>query len=284
MSPAESKDLAARRKLGCFTEDIFTVTECLLWLACRYYTHVSSLVEQGARLIGHRSKRLDYAGARFMCRAPRTNTSSRILIVIIHVTFSPAFTSLPLKQATVPYKDSTMSATVIETVKESLTVEDVLGRDLDTIPTLHSLQKTFDFQDRLWLQRSQIEDLISRHLGIPKSDFVLSEPSKWIWGSFNICVFIDVDNTRNSNLPPKAIIRFPLPFECGEAYNPDIVDEKLRCEAATYIWFKKNCPTIPTPRLLGMGFPGTQSVSIRHASDSFGSLCADHRQVHSHRE
>jgi hypothetical protein len=47
-------------------------------------------------------------------------------------------------------------------------------------------------------------------------------------------------------------------------FRPGNVDEKLRTEAATYIWLQSNCPNIPVPRLFGFGFPGTQSVLDNH--------------------
>jgi len=155
-----------------------------------------------------------------------------------------------------------MSNFTIATSKECFTKEEVLGSDLDMIPALSDLQNTVEFQQQLELQRAQIIELISRHLGVPQSDFVLSQPSEWIWGGFNIClpIHIHLGAARHHKLPERALIRFPLPFNVGEEFSPGSVDEKLRCEAATYIWLRSNCPSIPIPRLLGVGFPGTQSV------------------------
>ncbi|KAL4954293.1 hypothetical protein BDW69DRAFT_205332 [Aspergillus filifer] len=36
--------------------------------------------------------------------------------------------------------------------------------------------------------------------------------------------------------------RVPLPYKCGERYYPGNCEEKLRSEAATYIWINENCP------------------------------------------
>jgi hypothetical protein len=38
------------------------------------------------------------------------------------------------------------------------------------------------------------------------------------------------------------------------------VDEKLRCEVATYSWIHQNCPMVPIPCLYGFGFPDGQTV------------------------
>nr|POF12755.1 hypothetical protein CFP56_09907 [Quercus suber] len=134
--------------------------------------------------------------------------------------------------------------------KGRLTVEQALDRDSDVIPVLANLEHTLDFQRQLDLRRSQIEKLIQRHLGIPQSGFVLSQPSEWIWGSFNICLPIDIISAYDKKLPRQVLIRFPLPFNVGEDFRPGSIDEKLRCEAATYIWLRSNCPTVPIPRLL----------------------------------
>lgn len=39
-------------------------------------------------------------------------------------------------------------------------------------------------------------------------------------------------------------------------------EEKLRSEAATYIWMREHCPDVPVPMLRGFGVPGGLSVSL----------------------
>ena len=129
------------------------------------------------------------------------------------------------------------------------------------IPTLTAFAKTRQFCHRLESHRDQLEKLIARHLGIQVSDIVLLGQEHWIWGSYNICLPLVIKRTKNTTtLPLQAIMRFALPFRCGEEYSPGNVEKKLRCEAATYIWLQRQCPSIPTPQLLAMGFPGTESV------------------------
>lgn len=144
---------------------------------------------------------------------------------------------------------------------EEMTEKQVLAEDWDMIPTLTAFAKTREFCQVLEDHRIQLEELISRHLGVPPSDFVLLDQEYWFWGSFNVCLPIDIENTRRaSRLPRQALLRFALPFRCGEDYSPGNVEEKLRCEAATYIWLQRSHPSIPTPQLLGMGFPDAESV------------------------
>lgn len=47
----------------------------------------------------------------------------------------------------------------------------------------------------------------------------------------------------------------------GEETFPGNAEEKVRSEAATYIYFNENCPDIPVPRLRGFGVHGGLSVS-----------------------
>lgn len=151
---------------------------------------------------------------------------------------------------------------VINTPNGMITEAEALADDLDMLPTLLMEGENTNFRhDKLIARTSQIERLISRHLRISADDFALYPPSAWIEGSFNICLPIDIKHNHNARLPSRAVIRFPLPYNVGESSMPGTMDEKLRCEAATYVWMSENCPDIPIPRLLGMGFPGSHTVS-----------------------
>jgi hypothetical protein len=155
-----------------------------------------------------------------------------------------------------------MSQPTIRITKwKEMTEEQALDKDWDQLPALTAFAKTQDFCQYLDLHRADLEKLISRHLRISSTEFVLLDRQHWIWGSFNICLPIDIKCTRrNHTLPRQAMLRFALPFRCGEEFSPGNVDEKLRCEAATYVWLRRCCPSIPTPRLLAMGFPKAEAV------------------------
>jgi hypothetical protein len=158
-----------------------------------------------------------------------------------------------------------MADFAIRTTKwKEVTLEEALDDDWDMIPTLTAFSKTQEYCRYLERNHNQLERIISRHLGIPSTDFVLLSQDHWVWGSFNICLPLDIKRTnRTSKLPRQAILRLPLPFRCGEEYSPGNVEEKLRCEAATYIWLQQNCPSVPIPRLLAIGLPGAESVGRR---------------------
>ena len=151
--------------------------------------------------------------------------------------------------------------TCLPLLRGTISLQDALEEDEDILQQLSYPEKRLEFWLHLYQCRPQIANVISRHLNIKPADFRLAELSEWIHGSFNACIPIYISETVQSpNLPRRAIIRFALPYKIGEAYCPGNIDEKLRCEAATYIWLQRHCPEIPIPRLFGFGFPGKQSV------------------------
>ncbi|KAG5790580.1 hypothetical protein H9Q69_010364 [Fusarium xylarioides] len=148
-------------------------------------------------------------------------------------------------------------------LKGKISLQDALGEDIDIVQELSYPEKRLQFWLHLFTQRQYIAELASRHLNVRLSDIRLGEVEDWIHGSFNACIPIHIisQSARASGLPPRAIIRFPLPYKVGEASCPGNVDEKLRCEAATYIWLQQNCPDVPIPRLFGFGLPGRKSFT-----------------------
>lgn len=113
-------------------------------------------------------------------------------------------------------------------------------------------------------RRSSIEALVSFHLGLSKKARCrMSETREWMCGYYNVCVPIYVDG--GVGFPGKRVlIRIPLAYKLGEAENPGNVEEKLRCEAATFIWIREQCPEVPIPYLWGFGFPSGQCVCGLH--------------------
>ncbi|KPM37891.1 hypothetical protein AK830_g8680 [Neonectria ditissima] len=160
-----------------------------------------------------------------------------------------------------------MDETTLPLLKGAISLEDALAEDDDILRELSYPEKQVDFWFRLDESRPEIGGIVSRHLNISQSDFTLGETEEWVHGGFNACIPIHIAENKHLSLPRQALIRFPLPYKVGEAFNPGNLDEKLRCEAATYLWLQKNCPAVPVPRLLGFGFPGVQSfTSIQNES------------------
>ena len=59
----------------------------------------------------------------------------------------------------------------------------------------------------------------------------------WIFSSFNVCIPVYINPPSNALV----LIRILLPYKLGEAKYPGNVDEKLRCEVASYLWIHENC-------------------------------------------
>lgn len=131
--------------------------------------------------------------------------------------------------------------------------------------------KRFDFF--LWVlqHREDYQAIISYHLSLAADEPCrLSEVGEWKHGSFNVCIPIYIDNLKRSkHTSKKVLLRIPLPYKVGESLYPGNADEKLRTEAATFIWINDNCPDVPIPRLWGFGFPGGQSVWLFLSSISY---------------
>lgn len=115
----------------------------------------------------------------------------------------------------------------------------------------------------------EIKELVALHCGLPRPDLVQvskifdGPKTLWIHGSFNLCIPVYIHSSGRAR-PSKLAFRVPLPYKVGEETFPGNAEEKLRSEAATYIWITENCPDIPIPKLRGFGVPGGLSVGIYH--------------------
>jgi len=99
------------------------------------------------------------------------------------------------------------------------------------------------FSDDLESQIPNICGIVSHHLSLRRSQQCeVSDRSNWLYGSFNTCIPINITNWRKQRL----LLRCPLPYMLG---GLDGLDEKIRCEAATFTWILENCPRVPIPHL-----------------------------------
>jgi len=132
--------------------------------------------------------------------------------------------------------------------------------DDDVLHELSYPQKRREFYFHLLEHRQDIKHLVSFHLGVTRETCKAAKDFReWVQGSFNACIPIYIDDAARIRIK-KVFSRFPLPYKVGESQYPGNADEKLRCEAATYIWIQNSCPDIPIPCLRGFGFPYSQSV------------------------
>ncbi|ODA83558.1 hypothetical protein RJ55_02072 [Drechmeria coniospora] len=130
-----------------------------------------------------------------------------------------------------------------------ITLSEALEEEDNILGKLTYPEKRLNFCSHLHVHAKEIETIVSHHLHVPGETCRVPWVDEWIHGSFNVCIPVYVNGEKS------VIIRFPLPYKVGEATSPGNVEEKLRCEVATYAWVQSHCPSIPTAKLWGFGFP-----------------------------
>lgn len=145
-------------------------------------------------------------------------------------------------------------------LRGSTTLEAVLIAEENMAISLTQPKSCQEFFDWIKLHEKDIEATVSQHLGLTPHEICrISDIWEWLDGSFIICIPIYIHNWK-LNPGRRVLIRFPLPYKNGENFNPGNIDEKIRCEAATYIWMQDQAPDVPIPYLWGFGCSGGQSV------------------------
>ncbi|RAK94065.1 hypothetical protein BO79DRAFT_241647 [Aspergillus costaricaensis CBS 115574] len=161
---------------------------------------------------------------------------------------------------------------------KSISLEDALADDDNILHRLDYPQKQQDFWSYLVSIRADIEATVAFHLSARYCR--VDEESNWMFGSYNVCIPVWINPPSDK----RVLVRIPLPYKIGEETKPGNVDEKLRCETATYIWIRQNCPSVPIPLLHGFAFPDGQTVgymiisyieSGRMLSDSWAVMLQD---------
>ncbi|RDW61698.1 uncharacterized protein DSM5745_10370 [Aspergillus mulundensis] len=130
---------------------------------------------------------------------------------------------------------------------------------------LHALgyrEQKLKYFTHLYRHRKEIEALAAHHLGLASADTChAADVEDWVHGSFNVCIRVDVDG-HGRNPGKQLMMRLPLPYRIGENRRPGNADEKVRCEAATYVWLQMNCPTVSIPQLYGFGLSTGQTFTL----------------------
>ncbi|EEP76403.1 predicted protein [Uncinocarpus reesii 1704] len=149
-----------------------------------------------------------------------------------------------------------------------VTLSEAQGAVNDMTIQLQYVTKMELFFKQLLARKKDIESLVASHCGLSNTELVrMADPigpdkkKAWPRGCFNVCIPIEINNV-GLNLPAKLAFRVPLPFMLGEEHFPGNEEEKVRTEAATYIWIKENCPDVPIPKLWGFGLPGGRSFFL----------------------
>lgn len=139
-------------------------------------------------------------------------------------------------------------------LRGDITLGDALEDDDNILARLEYPQKKSDFWSYLSARKHEIEAVLLLHLRVKHCR--VAEESSWISGSYNVCIPVYINPPTDDCI----FVRIPLPYKVGETEKPGNIDEKLRCEVATYMWIQQNCPDVPIPSLLKFGFPDGQTV------------------------
>ncbi|CZT49600.1 uncharacterized protein RSE6_10473 [Rhynchosporium secalis] len=131
-----------------------------------------------------------------------------------------------------------------------ITLEQAQNADDNILHQLEYPRQRQEFFDHLSTHKAEIQTIVCYHLGVKECR--VRDAQTWLSGSFNVCIPVSID-------PPSKVrsifVRIPLPYKVGEENSPENVDEKLRCEVASYLWMRENCPDVTIPDLFGFGFP-----------------------------
>lgn len=154
----------------------------------------------------------------------------------------------------------TMPSTLELIGRGSITIESAFDEEKNVINWASYGPATEKFYQEIWDQRESVEALVKHHMALGRQDRCTVLPQRdWIRGSFNVCVFVEV-NPRTTACR-KVVFRCPMPHKLAEAIYPGSIDEKLSCEVGAYAWVEENCPEIRTPHLFGFGFSDNRHVS-----------------------
>jgi hypothetical protein len=137
--------------------------------------------------------------------------------------------------------------------------DDVEAEDDNMLLQLEWPRLQREFLEDLQSREDDIERIVAHHVRLQRGQHCsVAQPSAWLCGSFNVCIPIQIGGRREQRL----LMKCPLPHRLGGLMDTRLLDEKLRCEAASFAWMSQNCPRVPIPQLWGFGLPSGLSVGV----------------------
>lgn len=146
-----------------------------------------------------------------------------------------------------------MSAT-LSLLRRRITLNEALEHDDNLLVQLEYPRRQHEFWSYLEARKNEIEAAVSFHLRLTHCR--VAEVDAWVAGSYNVCIPVYIGPPSDT----RVLVRIPLPYKVGEEQFPGNVEEKLRCEVASYIWIQENCPDVPIPTLFGFGLSNGRTV------------------------
>ena len=81
-------------------------------------------------------------------------------------------------------------------------------------------------------------------------------------GNSNVSIPLYIGK-RDQDPLNQAFIRFSLSYKVGGTKNPGNIDEKIRCEAATFIYINDNFPELPSHNYGDSGLLETKAYAAQ---------------------
>ncbi|KAG5949017.1 hypothetical protein E4U53_006079 [Claviceps sorghi] len=129
--------------------------------------------------------------------------------------------------------------------QEALETDNNLLHDIDYAVATDKQRK------KLAREIETVKALARHHVGVDSQTNVTVNWKGCIAGAFNLAFPIAIERP---DLPPiKLFFRAAMPHKLGENRSAGAIDEKMRCEVATYAWMQEKCPDIRIPYLYGFG-------------------------------
>lgn len=145
---------------------------------------------------------------------------------------------------------------------EEITYSNTKKREVNILHQLSYYDQQNEFFSGLNTQCCWMKAVVADHLGLRSSNArQVAEVEDWLHGSFNICIPVTIMDWNRKKQPGQCVLlQLPLPYCVGEAFRPGNCDEKIWCEARTYVWLWENCPDMPIPQLYGFAMSTGETV------------------------
>ncbi|KAK2787281.1 hypothetical protein FQN53_005440 [Emmonsiellopsis sp. PD_33] len=140
-------------------------------------------------------------------------------------------------------------------LREDITYSVVKEKEVNILHQLGYNEKQNQFFAHPRSRQEWMVAVVGHHLGLKSSRCHVEDEEHWLYGSFNVCVLITIDDWDVK----RVLIRFPLPYRVGEATMHGNGDEKIGCEAGTYAWLQENCPAVPILRFYGVSLSTSET-------------------------
>lgn len=149
-------------------------------------------------------------------------------------------------------------------LRQEITYSVAQKEEVNILHRLGYYDQQMQFFAQICHNRSWIKAIVAHHLNLTSPDACdVDDPRDWLHGSFNLCIPVTVrDWSKRQQSGRRVLLRIPLPYRVGDAFQPGNGDEKVRCEAGTYAWLQANCPDAPIPRLYGFAVSTGETVSV----------------------